>query len=137
MQRTVQSAQAITVPVFQIPYIPTVDPALFENADLSGPLATQQRPSQLRAQAAALPPLIHGRRQRNAPTVSTLAATLLPEAGSSVIQAALSSRQVGQRTRREHEAQDHLPIAGPSVIQPVMSNYQVGQRLRREREHEA
>ncbi len=117
------------MPVFQIPNIATVDPALFENTDLFGPIATQQRPSQLHAQAAALPPLIHGRCQRNAPTESVLAATLLPEAGPSVNQPVLSRHQVGQRARCECEcqAQDQqlqslLPVAGSSVIQPVLSS---------------
>lgn len=136
-----QSAQPIPVPVFQVPYIPTVDPALFENADLFGPLATQQWPSQLCAQAAALPPLIHGRHRRNAPTVSAPAETLLPMAGSSVTQVSLNSRQVGQyaHCERECEVQEQqlqslLSVAGPSVIQPVLRSHQDAQHARRKQE---
>ncbi len=127
------------MPIFQVPYIPTVDPVLFENADLFVPLATQQRPSKLHAQAAALPPLImHGRHQhqKNTPNMSPSAEALLPVAGSSVVQASLSSHQVGQCACCERECeqkvqeqwlQSLLSVPGPSVIQPVLRSHQVAQ----------
>ncbi len=55
-----QFSLTILAAIFQDLFIPTVNPAHFENADLFGPIPTQQHISQLHAQAkaTALPPLI-------------------------------------------------------------------------------